>query len=408
MKNFLGALGRGLALVCGALFDLAYGLVLALLRGVLRAWDSRAVRKIVRITWRTLRVGALVALLVCAALGAGWLCFARVPAGHVGVRQRNFGGAGLDERDQAPGLVFCVKGLHSLHLVDARTRVLAFAWENEGGNWPALEVRTSDGNPVGVSVAVPYRVRRGEAHALVAEGLKLAYPLRVKSATEKVLLEELGLLSSEQLMRTDLREERAAHALERLKPLLLPLHIDVEAVLVTQVLFKGEIEKKLQQKQLTLQEAQLHRAATGVEEAKKQVDLYQQASAAAVGQILIDWDTRIQERYVEGQQRIAEVQTEARYYDKTRRAAADAQAGRSVAAGERELAQAAEQKSELVHKAYGTAGGRLLLARRAAENLNIRSVTLNSNDPRVPSILDLDELVQRLLGAERGTTQRGD
>jgi regulator of protease activity HflC (stomatin/prohibitin superfamily) len=401
VRKLLRSIAQGLALACGALCDLVYGLVLALLRGLHALVQARATRRLLRVGWRTLRVGTLVALLVCAALGAGWLCFARVPAGHVGVRQRNFGGAGLDPQDHAPGLVWCVRGLHSLHLLETRTQVLAFAWESEGGSWPSLDVRTSDGNTVNVSVALPFRVRRGEAHQLVAEGLKLAYPLRVKSATEKVLLEELGLLSSEQLMRTDLREERMAHALERLRPILGQFHVEAEALLVTQVLFKGEYEKKLQQQQLTLQEAQLHRAATAVEEAKKKVELFEQQSEAGVQQILADWDGRIQQRYLEGQRGIVAVQAEARFYDKTRRAEADAQCSRLVAEGERALAQAEAQKLELVNQTYGSAGGRVMLARRAAENLNIRSVTLNSNDPRVPSILDLDDLAQRLLGAQR-------
>ena len=115
-------------------------------------------------------------------------------------------------------------------------------------------------------------------------------------------------------------------------------------------------------------------------------------------QIVVDWDGRIQERYAEGQRRIVEVQAEARFYDKTRRAEADAAASRSVAEGERALAQAEALKTELSNKTYGTEGGRLLLARHAAENLNIRSVTLNSNDPRVPSILDINELARKLLG----------
>jgi hypothetical protein len=72
-----------------------------------------------------------------------------------------------------------------------------------------------------------------------------------------------------------------------------------------------------------------------------------------------------------------------------------------VAEGERALAQVEAQKLELVNQTYGSAGGRVMLARHAAENLDIRSVTLNSNDPRVPSILDLDDLAQRLLGSVR-------
>ncbi len=52
-----------------------------------------------------------------------------------------------------------------------------------------------------------------------------------------------------------------------------------------------------------------------------------------------------------------------------------------------------------MRKALATSGGRLWLARQAAENLNIRTVTLNSNDPSVPSVLDLDGMVKLLMGA---------
>ncbi|MBK7643874.1 MAG: hypothetical protein IPJ19_12650 [Planctomycetes bacterium] len=286
MKSFLVSIVRGLAFCCSALFDLAYGGVLALLRGLHLFWNARSTRLLLRYGWRTLRVGFLVALLVCAALGAGWLFFERVPAGYVGVRQRNFLGAGLDAQDHPAGLVFCVRGLHTLHVVETRTQLVSFAWDTEGGRAKALDVRTSDGNTVNVSVAVPYRVRPGEAHLLVADGLKLAYPLRVQSATEKVLLEEFGALDSDQMMHTDLRDERVQHALERLRPILEVLHVVPEAVLVTQVLFKGDYEKKLQEKQLTLQEAELHRTAAEVEVAKKKTELYEQQTDALVKGVL--------------------------------------------------------------------------------------------------------------------------
>lgn len=399
MRSFLAALARALAAAASLVCDTLYGLVLALVRGWHLVRAARATRAGVRLALRSLRVGVLTALLAGLVLGAGWLCFARVPVGCVGVRQTNFGGAGLDAHDHAAGLVWCVRGLHSMHLVDARTQVLAFAWETEGGSWPALDVRTRDGNMVNVSVALPYRVRPGEAHQLVAEGLKLAYPLRVRTTAEKVLLEEFGTLASEELMSTDLRVARAAAVRARLQPLLAQFHVELEDVLVTQVLFKGEYEKKLQQKQLTAQEAQLHRAAAEIEDSKKTVELYEQATQAQVRDVLVDWDARIQQRYAEGQRKIAEVQAEARYYDKTRRAEADARSTKEVGEGERALAQTEGLKQELANRTYGTDGGRLLLARQAAQNLNIRQVTLNSNDPRVPSVLDLDDLAHRLLGA---------
>lgn len=51
--------------------------------------------------------------------------------------------------------------------------------------------------------------------------------------------------------------------------------------------------------------------------------------------------------------------------------------------------------------AYALPGAELHLGRKAAESLQIQSVTLNSNDPSVPSILDLDELTELLLGKGR-------
>ena len=57
-------------------------------------------------------------------------------------------------------------------------------------------------------------------------------------------------------------------------------------------------------------------------------------------------------------------------------------------------------QEELKNGVYATPGGRVMLARDAASNLKFRQVILNSNDPRVPSLLDLDALVSTLLGEE--------
>jgi hypothetical protein len=55
-----------------------------------------------------------------------------------------------------------------------------------------------------------------------------------------------------------------------------------------------------------------------------------------------------------------------------------------------------------MRKALAGGSGRYWLARRAAENLNIRQVTLDPGDPGVPSVLDLDEMVKMLVGTPAG------
>lgn len=47
---------------------------------------------------------------------------------------------------------------------------------------------------------------------------------------------------------------------------------------------------------------------------------------------------------------------------------------------------------------YALSGAELHLWRRAAQRLQIQRVTRNSIDPSVPSILNVDELTEHLLG----------
>jgi hypothetical protein len=71
-----------------------------------------------------------------------------------------------------------------------------------------------------------------------------------------------------------------------------------------------------------------------------------------------------------------------------------------TAEGQLALDQARALRDQLRNEALGTRGGRIFLALQAAENLAVPTVTLNSNDPRVPLVLDLDELTGVLVGSQ--------
>lgn len=361
---------------------------------------SASVRRGVSILVAGARVTATAALIAALVIGAGWLFFARIPIGMVGVKQINFGGGGIVARDYDTGLAFGVRGYHSWHLIDRRTRVLTFAWESEGGDHPMLEVRTRDGNVAQVGVSIPWRVKPGEAHRLVQDGLKNAYPQRTRATVEKVLLQELASLSTDELAATDTRLLKAAETLPKLNALLAEYHVEAERILITQVWFGSEYEKKLQQRQLTHQEALLSEAGKLVDEERQKAELFKQDIDASEKSIRADMDKDMEQRSADGRRRISEIQAETKYYAKTRRAAAQAEYDKLAADGDRALAQAEQLKESLTNESLDTRGGRLLLARQAAENLNIKHVTLNSNDPRVPSVLDMDEIVRLLTGSK--------
>jgi regulator of protease activity HflC (stomatin/prohibitin superfamily) len=405
MRDFtaawLGALARASVFVVRALA----AVVLVPVRLAQRLRTSRPARKGARFVLAGARVALGAAALAALALAGGWLFTERIPLGCVGVKQINFGGGGIVARDFDTGLAFSLRGYHSWHLVDRRTRVLTFAWESDGGDRPMLEVRTRDGNVAQVGASIPWRVRTGEAHLLVRDGLKSAYPQRTRATIEKVLLEELASLSTDDLSRTETRLAKADEALPKLNALLAQYHVEAESILITQVWFGAEYEKKLQQKQLTHQEALLSNAGKLVDRERQSVELFKQGIDASEKSIRADMDKEIEQRFAGGRMRIAEIQAESKYYAKTRRAAAQAEYDKLVAEGERSVAQAESLKDSLTNESLETQGGRLVLARRAAENLNIKQVTLNSNDPRVPSVLDLDELVRLLIGPRDNARQ---
>ena len=96
---------------------------------------------------------------------------------------------------------------------------------------------------------------------------------------------------------------------------------------------------------------------------------------------------------------VAEIRAETEKYDKRVRAEADADYETFVAEGGLAIDLAEALRNELRNKALDTVGGRIFLARQAAENLQFEHVTLNSNDPSIPSVIDIDAMVKLLVGS---------
>lgn len=360
---------------------------------------SRVVRVTVLVVLSCVRLAAWTALFAALALGVGWFAFQRVPTGFVGVRQENFG-AGIRAADFEPGIYLAPRGFVTWHAVERRTHVLDFAWDSEGGDWPPIEVRTKDGNVCHLGVSLLYRVKPGEAHALVRDGLRTAFHQRVKGTTEKIVLEEFGKLTSSEYTDTDTRLASCKATLARLKAPLAEYHVEAESLLVTQFLFAMQYEVKLQEQQLLAQQQLMTEAQQELERDRGVIAAAEARMEASEKAIRAERDAEIQTRFAAGRREIVALEQEAKEYDRRRKVEGQAEYDRLVAEGDRALLQAAGLQEILANELYDSEGGRILLARKAAANLNLKSVTLNANDPRVPNVLDLDQMVRLLLGAE--------
>ncbi len=359
---------------------------------------------------RVLQVMMAVFGLLGLALFLMTVLFERIEPGQIGVRQSKWGSSGVMAEDFQAGFHWGVTGFHKWHLLDRRTHFLTFSEPNSQSGFSRkhtnsmeelpLEIRTSDNNPVSVDVTVAYRIIPGEAHIIVSSGEKMTYQERVASAVRGVLLGELAKLIPEDFVNTDIRLKLASDALPILKESLAVLHVEPEVILVRAVRFHERYEEKLQAKQLTQQNAELARSRAKVEGGEMVTGTIEKETEALEKETRAEWDKKLQEAMSNNEVRVAEILAEAKIYENQVKPRADAAYETMVAEGKLALARAEALRDELRNEALDSLGGRILQARQAAENLRFESITLNSNDSRVPTVIEIDKLVKLLIGGD--------
>ncbi len=346
---------------------------------------------------------SVVFLVALAAVAVGML-FERVPPAAYGVKQNLWGG-GVVEQDYTIGYHLGITGFHKWHLLDRRTHFLTFGGNPDrsggaGRSRPPLELRTKDNNIASYDVTVTYRIIPGQAHRIVQKGLKTRYRDLVVATVESVLREELAQLPSEDLYSTEKRLSVAQGALPQLAAAMEQYFVEPIAILIRAVNFPPAYERKLQEKQLTYQKRLLAEAERRVEEQKAITETKAAEIEAAAKELRGDRNKELQTAASDNQVEIAGILAVAQVYDRRVRAEADADYERMVAGGGLAVQKAEALRNELRNQALDTVGGRIYLAEQAAKNLQIEHVTLNSNDPAIPSILHVDELVGLLVGEE--------
>lgn len=327
----------------------------------------------------------------------------RVPPATIGVKQNQWAGAGIVRADYPTGFHLGISGIHKWYFLPAKTHFLHYnatqGMSSPTDDWaPPLEIRTTDNNVVSFELSVSYKILEDEAHIIVDEGILLDYRDRVRSTVTAVLRRELPRLTSEDLQDTDLRLLRVAETLPILNEGLREFHCVADEILIRRLRFQQEYEDKLQEKQYLRQKALLDTAQTLVAEEEKKVNLIEKQIVAAELSLTQDWEKRMQEKRSEYDVLIASIVADAEVYAAEERARGEAEAVISEANGQLALEKAMALRNELRTAALNSEGGRILLALDAADNLDIPSVTLNSDDPAVPMILDLGELTRMLVG----------
>ncbi|MHC5211599.1 MAG: SPFH domain-containing protein [Planctomycetota bacterium] len=355
----------------------------------------------------------LVVLLVIVLPLAFMFLFKRVRPMEIGVKRVLVGGVGVVEKDFDAGFHlgisgfhkwdFLPRGTHFLHFVAGKGRETATTMWQE-----TLQIRTVDQNVTDIDITVTYRIKEGEGYQIVEDGYREAYKRRAMETVTDVLRAQLARLTSENLQDTDTRLKKAREIVPILNAELAPFHLEVEntsekeppAVLIRRVAFQSEYEQKLQEKQYLQQKANLDRALSLVAAEEQVTNSIERQIGAAEAKLTSEWDKKFQEEESRYEVLVAEIRAAARVYESQTKASAEADAVKLEAEGQLALDQARALRDRLRNQALTSRGGQIYLGLLAAENLTVPSVTLNSNDPRVPLVLDLDELTNVLVGSK--------
>ena len=333
----------------------------------------------------------------------------KIPPARIGVKQVVLGTAkGIVKKDHYTGLVLGISGYHRWHLLPRQTHFLHFT-ESKGWresrlargieDWqPAVTLRTKDGNTIDLDVTVTYKIKKDEAYLIIKDGLKDAYRERVRARVISTLREELAELTSEDLQITNLRLARAQDTLALLTQELAEYHVVPENLFIRKVKFPAQYETKLQEKQLLRQESQLESALTEQAKVEQVVKTQTRKIAAEALAEEKNWDRKIQEKRSDYQVQIAQINADALLYSRTTIAEGEAERDIAIARGNLALEKAGALRDLLRNEALDSVGGRILLALTAVENLQIPEVTLNSDDPAVPMLLDLTKMTRLLVG----------
>jgi hypothetical protein len=345
------------------------------------------------ITSPALRVAAVVAVLAVLLDQVARGGFERVEPGTVGVRVRHWGG-GLQRADLDPGLYWDLPGTCRWFHIPTTTRFASFGLPGAAAG--PLEIRTADENPARLKLIVPYRIDAGSAWRLVDSGLLAEVEERMQDVVEDVLRQQFGSLASEEWFDAGARQELVERSLPVLRNACASLHTVPERILLHEVGFSKEFETNLQKKQLAFQKERRAEAEGQVAGVRSSLDLEKKRTEAQAASIRAGVHKQMAELRAVEELALAEIGARAATYAIQTRATADVAYAGAIAEGQLAVENARAGSERLRLGALNSEGGRLLLAREAAQSFRFGKVVLDSNRPDVPLILDVDSLVKLL------------
>jgi regulator of protease activity HflC (stomatin/prohibitin superfamily) len=355
---------------------------------------------------KTLRIIS-VSVIVLIALGALFVNFTliNIPAGKTGVLTREYallGKKGVVKQDFAPGWHLDVGPLHTWNIFDSTVQTLEMTrnpYFGDARERDDIQVQSADGYAVSVDVTVKYRIEPGQAHKLYqAAGKGDKYKIIVRNQSQKTCISLFGEMITEDFYNPGKRREKAAQAEKLLTDSLKNVYVNVIDVLIKNVQFDKEYEKKIQHKKLADQEVQLNISMEKAAVMKGKTQVIEAETQRKLNVIEQEKEAELVRMDAGANRQIARIKADYDKYATQKKADADLIAARNDAKGKLLVKKSEAEGEKMRNKAMTGVGGNTIVALEAARNLNFDNVTISTvnND-----LLDIDAMAVKL-GASAG------
>lgn len=320
--------------------------------------------------------------------------------GEVGVMTNNYDfivDKGVVKKDFKPGWHLSIPGFNSWISFDSTVQVLEMTKNPSRGDRKGrddVQVQSADGYTVSVDVTVKYRIKDNSAHLVLQDtGTGTKYKTVVRNEAEQSCLAEFGKMKTEDFYNPDQKREKATLVKSRLSKELDDNFIEVVDVLIRDVQFDPDYEKKIQQKKLADQDVEVNKSEEKKLEMQGKREVTEAETLQMLNVIKREKEAELIRMEAEANREIAKIVADYNKYVTEKQADADLISAQLKAKGELLVKKAEAEGEKLRNAAMMGVGGSTIVALEAAKNLNLSNITISTVDT---DLLDLDEMATKL------------
>ncbi len=322
----------------------------------------------------------------------------KVSVDQIGVRTRIWGvSRGIVQKDYGPGWHRAISGIDQWDLYDCTIQTLEFAKEpSRLGHDERKEaaIRTADDYDVSVDMIVKYQIKRGSTWNLRQDlGAGERYKIIVENEIRDIARSVFGRMIERDLYNPVEKRKRAEECKIQLTERLATRHVDVIDVLILEMRFDPQLERKIKNIKLAELDNVLNKSKTLAAEQRGITQTIDADTEAIAQKITGDKERAVTVLDAETSKAITEILAEADKYYVQKRAEGDLYKQQRIAAGTLLIKQSQAEGERLRREALTGAGGDIIVAMEAARNMNLADVNLSSLDM---NLLDVEDMATRL------------